>query len=156
MRSLLRALLILIIVVVVIVAAGMFLLGYRVGGGHSERGTVGTSGTTQTRPQAGENRGPVDTSSARDKGAAIGQKVGEAANTASAFLSDASLTAKIKSKMTLDDHVKASDIGVSTNDHVVTLTGTVGSEDEHRRALDLARDTQGVKSVVDQIRVAPK
>jgi osmotically-inducible protein OsmY len=154
-RTLLRALLILVIVVVVLAAAGAFFVGYRTGG-HSSRGTVGTSGTVRTEPQDQQNRGPIDTSSAREKGAAIGEKLGEAGNTAAAFLSDASLTTKIKSKMSLDDHVKATDIGVSTTGHVVTLTGTVGSEDEHRRALDLARDTDGVKAVVDHIQVSRK
>jgi osmotically-inducible protein OsmY len=56
--------------------------------------------------------------------------------------------------MSLDDHVKASEIGVSTTDHVVTLTGTARSEDEHRRALELARETNGVKSVVDRIQMS--
>ena len=68
-----------------------------------------------------------------------------------ASAANASLTAKIKSKMALDDHVSASSIGVTTKDGRVTLTGTVGSDDERRRAVDLARDTKGVSGVDDRI-----
>lgn len=72
----------------------------------------------------------VDTTKARETGAAIGEKVAEGANEAQTALLDASLTAKIKSKMALDDTVKAARIDVDTSRGVVTLTGTVRSEAE--------------------------
>ena len=64
-------------------------------------------------------------------------------------LSDGALTAKIKSKMALDDLVKARTIDVTTTNHVVTLSGTVGSVGEHDRAVQLAKETAGVTQVVD-------
>jgi hyperosmotically inducible protein len=63
------------------------------------------------------------------------------------------LTAKIKSKMALDDFVKARNINVDTDGTVVTLTGTVQSEQERERALRLARETVGVTKVVDQLQI---
>jgi osmotically-inducible protein OsmY len=42
---------------------------------------------------------------------------------------------------------------VDTNGSVVTLTGTVGSDVERKRAVQLARETEGVTSVVDNLRV---
>jgi osmotically-inducible protein OsmY len=66
-------------------------------------------------------------------------------------VSDASLTAKIKSKMALDDTVKALDINVTTRNGEVTLSGRVGSEQERTRALALARETGGVRSVRDRL-----
>ena len=66
---------------------------------------------------------------------------------------DGALTAKIKSKMALDDHVKARSINVDTADGVATLTGVVASRDERNRALQLARDTEGIKKVVDKLEI---
>ena len=63
----------------------------------------------------------------------------------------ASVTAKIKSKMALDDLVKARNIDVDTNGTVVTLTGVVGSEAERQRAVQLAKETEGVTSVIDHL-----
>ena len=57
--------------------------------------------------------------------------------------------------MAADDTVKASEINVDTHDHVVTLNGTVGSQTEKERALMIARNTNGVSSVIDDLRVGP-
>jgi osmotically-inducible protein OsmY len=68
-------------------------------------------------------------------------------------LSTGALTAKIKSKMALDDHVKARSISVDTVGSVVTLAGVVDSSDERDRALRLAKDTDGVTGVVDKLEI---
>jgi len=73
-------------------------------------------------------------------------KVGDA-------VSDSALTARIKSKMLLDDDVKARGIDVDTSGTIVTLTGVVRSADERDRAVRLARETKGVTKVVDKLRV---
>ncbi len=83
----------------------------------------------------------------------VAEKAGDAAGKLGDSLGDGALTAKIKSKMALDDHVKARAINVDTSDSVVTLTGVVQSKDEQRRAVQLARDTEGIKRVVDQLEV---
>jgi len=49
--------------------------------------------------------------------------------------------------------VKASDINVDTDGSVVTLTGTVASKDEQRRAVRIATETAGVTQVVNHLRV---
>ena len=97
--------------------------------------------------------GPVDTSKAREAGAKVGEATAKAANEAAEALANGAITAKIKSKMVLDDLVKARNIGVDTNGSVVTLTGVVGSESERQRALQLAKQTEGVMSVIDHLRV---
>jgi osmotically-inducible protein OsmY len=66
---------------------------------------------------------------------------------------DAGVTTKVKSQLAADDMVKASDINVDTKDKVVTLTGTVESQMAEDRALEIARQTEGVASVVDNITV---
>lgn len=67
--------------------------------------------------------------------------------------SDAVITAKIKTSMAADTQVDFSQIEVKTDKKVVTLTGNINSEGEKQRALDIARSTSGVTSVVDMISV---
>ena len=68
-------------------------------------------------------------------------------------MTDGALTAKIKSKMALDDHVKARAIDVDTSGSVATLSGVVASADERKRAVQLARDTEGITRVVDKLEI---
>ena len=70
--------------------------------------------------------------------------------------SDAGLTTKVKSELVADDLVKARQINVDTKDKVVTLTGEVRTAEEESRALEIARKTEGVTSVVDLITVVPE
>jgi osmotically-inducible protein OsmY len=77
-----------------------------------------------------------------------------AASQVGVTMSESALTAKIKSKMALDDHVNARAVDVDTSGSVVTLTGVVGSAAARDRAVSLARDTAGVARVVDRLQVA--
>ena len=139
-----RALFKLIIVVVLIVAAAAFFLGYwgsnRLLPSNRPSTTTGTSGR-------------IDAERAREAGAAVGAKTAEAANKAGELLADGTLTAKIKSKMALDDTVRSRSIDVTTQDHVVTVAGHVRSAAERDRALQLARETAGVTRVIDRLSV---
>ncbi|HTM24727.1 MAG TPA: BON domain-containing protein [Vicinamibacterales bacterium] len=139
----LRALLRLVIVLVVLVGAAAFFLGWW----GSDRVHLG-----RPAPVVGTS-GHIDAEKARAAGAAVGEKTAEAANRASQVLADGGLTAKIKSKMALDDLVQARSIDVSTTNHVVTLRGTVRSVAEHDRAVQLAKETAGVTQVIDKLTV---
>ena len=66
---------------------------------------------------------------------------------------DTALSADVKTKLAADDTVKANSVKVDTVDHVVTLTGTVPSQAVKDRALQIARDTTGVTSVVDKLTI---
>ena len=66
---------------------------------------------------------------------------------------DAGITTAVKSKMAADDTVKAYQVDVDTNNHVVTLKGDVNSSLAKERAVTIARTTDGVTDVIDQIRV---
>ena len=79
--------------------------------------------------------------------------MGKAATKLEQTVDEGSLTLKIKSKMALDDMVKARTINVDTTGSVVTLTGTVESNQERERAVRLARETVGVTDVVDKLQV---
>lgn len=76
------------------------------------------------------------------------QSVGE-------YASDAMVTTKVKAAFVADDTLGALDIAVETNDGVVTLTGTVGTEAEVEQAARVARDIEGVKQVSNDIKVDP-
>lgn len=62
---------------------------------------------------------------------------------------DPGITTKVKAKLAADDTVKAYRIDVDTNDKVVTLSGEVDTAGAKARAVELARETEGVQSVVD-------
>lgn len=142
-----RALFRLVLVVVILVGVAAFFFGYRWGG---------SSGNSEVaRPAATSGTGdPVDTTRARQVGAEVGEAVATGANEAKRATADAALTTKIKAKMALDDRVKAANIDVDTAGSTVTLSGRVGTADERARAVQLARDTEGVTSVVDHLTVA--
>jgi hyperosmotically inducible protein len=147
-----RALLRFVLILIVIVAAAAFFTGYRWGGVRTPKAT--SEPVTATTP-LGTSGTQADTTreKARAAGAEIGDKIAVGAEKASDGIEEASLTAKVKSKMTLDDTLDGSRIHVSTDDQRVTLTGTVIDERQHARALQLARETEGVERVVDQLSV---
>jgi osmotically-inducible protein OsmY len=66
---------------------------------------------------------------------------------------DGATTAKVKAAFGLSKRVSAYEINVTTKDGVVTLTGKAPSEDVKSLAAEIARDTEGVKEVVNQIEV---
>jgi osmotically-inducible protein OsmY len=82
-----------------------------------------------------------------------GQQKGREAGEAMPDLSDAGITAAVKSKMLGDTRVPGLTIDVDTKEGVVTLTGTVATSTEKERAVQLTKNTNGVKSVVDRIKV---
>ena len=141
-----RALLRLVLIAVVLVALAAFFFGYR----WAEPGSVDV---VQDRPVGTAGDAPIDAERARAAGAEIGEKLAAGASTAERAVADASLTTKIKSKMALDDLVEALDIDVDTRGSVVTLTGRVATDAERTRAVQLARETDGVTQVVDRLTI---
>ncbi len=83
-------------------------------------------------------------------------QIGKDERSASVVAKDSAITAKIKGKYTSDEIVNVFNIGVRTYEGVVTLTGTVGSIAARNRAIDLARETGGVKTVDDQIKIVDR
>ena len=104
-----------------------------------------------------EHTTDVATAAAKREAGKLASKAVETASEAKDHLGDtvaeATLTAKIKSKMALDDHVNARAIDVDTSGGVATLTGVVASKDERKRAVQLARDTDGITRVVDKLEI---
>lgn len=139
MRADLRAFLVIVLLLVV----GFVAFGY----------WTGASSPSANAP-AGGATGTAATEKVRERGAELGEKAAVAAEEVGNAMGEAAITAKIKAKMALDDSVRARSVDVSTTGPVVTVTGTVRSAAEHDRTIALARETDGVKRVVDHLAVA--
>jgi len=98
-------------------------------GSHASERVTGTTGTIESSTKQGATR------------------TGE-------VISDGWITGHVKSRFIGEDRLKGSHINVDTNDHVVTLKGTVASAAGRTRAVELARSTDGVHRVVDELVVA--
>lgn len=71
-----------------------------------------------------------------------------------ATIDDAAIAAKVKTKFAADSTVKARDIKVNVYQGIVQLSGFANSRAEAVRAEEIARDTAGVRSVKNDIRMA--
>ena len=70
-------------------------------------------------------------------------------------LDDAWIHTKIVAKLITNSTTPERKINVDVVKNVVTLRGTVDSAEEKATAEKIAKDTDGVKSVVNQLKVAP-
>jgi hyperosmotically inducible protein len=70
-------------------------------------------------------------------------------------IKDGWLVMKVHSEFVNEDVLNGSNIDVDVKAGVVTLQGTVPSAAARARALELAKKNDGVKSVVDQLKIAP-
>ena len=73
--------------------------------------------------------------------------------TAACSQTDAGVTTKVKAQLAADDLVKAHNVNVDTHEHVVTLSGDVETEAVRDQAVRIARGTEGVQRVVDELHV---
>jgi hyperosmotically inducible periplasmic protein len=86
----------------------------------------------------------------------VGQQVAHKAVDVGEKIEDASITSAIKMKFANDELVSASNINVDTNNGHVTLNGTVASQAEDTRAVQIGRSVDGVKSVYSKLIIIEK
>jgi hyperosmotically inducible periplasmic protein len=84
---------------------------------------------------------------AGDKAAPATERVG--------VIDDVVITNRIRADIAKDKTVSVFDIGVESKKGVVTLTGKVNTEAEAGRALEIAKRTENVVRVENQITVTP-
>ncbi len=70
-------------------------------------------------------------------------------------VSDSGLTAKIKGKLMEDEMTRFSAVSVTTNNGVVTLTGSVPDEEALRQVLRVASGSAGVTRVENDLTIVP-
>jgi len=63
------------------------------------------------------------------------------------------LTEEINDRLTYDDEIDASEVSVAVAGGEATLSGTVNTRAEKRRAEDLADDVPGITHVQNNLRV---
>ena len=82
-------------------------------------------------------------------GCASTQPVGEQ-------IEDAAITTKVESKLAADPDVSAFNVDVDTNEGVVRLSGTVEKPEAKTQAEEIARETEGVQRVINDIKVGER
>ncbi|MEM8816209.1 MAG: BON domain-containing protein [Pseudomonadota bacterium] len=81
-------------------------------------------------------------------GGSSGSKPGASEET-----SDSDISAEIKNRYRREPQIDVFDVNIRTVDGTVTLSGRVDSYEARDQAYRLARQTEGVRAVVNQIRV---
>lgn len=69
------------------------------------------------------------------------------------YVDDAAITSKVKTKLIEDQALRAFQIDVETYNGQVLLSGFVESPEQVQRAMDAAREVEGVKSVKNALEV---
>jgi hyperosmotically inducible periplasmic protein len=73
-----------------------------------------------------------------------------------AYVKDSAITTKIKTKLAADHLPSLAKIHVDTDaDGVVWLSGSTHTQEDADRAMQIARDTDGVRGVKSDIKVVP-
>jgi len=115
-------------------------------------GVTGVNNNLRVEPQGVATTGAIkDTAAVKNDAREIQADARSAARTAAVAVDDSWITMKIQSKFFVDDDVRARAIDVDTKDGMVTLKGSVESEGERHQALSIARSTDGVRMVHDNL-----
>lgn len=107
-------------------------------------GATATASPEQTRGNYSERQAQEE----REKAKANNETIGDT-------LDDAWIHTKIVAKLIANSTTPERKINVDVVKNVVTLRGTVDTMEEKAAAEKTAKDTDGVKSVVNQLKVAP-
>jgi hyperosmotically inducible protein len=92
----------------------------------------------------------------KDAGAKAIDKSKEGLSKTGEAITDGWITGRVHSGFVGEDLLKNSDIDVDTNNHVVTLKGTVTSAAGRARAVAIAKKVEGVHEVIDHLTIGPK
>lgn len=109
-------------------------------------------GACGDRNNTAADRASQSVASATDKAA---NATDRATTKAAVAVDDTAITTKVKAAVMAEPGLKTLDINVDTKNGVVTLAGTVQSTDLKQRAVTLAQQVEGVRSVSDQLVVKP-
>ena len=104
-----------------------------------DREVAATTGTVEPKADAGRYD--------------ISEKVQASAEAVKDTATDAAITFEVKTKFLAEPGVSGLKINVDTNDGVVTLSGNVKSMAEADKAIAVARRSNGVRRVVNHMRV---
>jgi hyperosmotically inducible protein len=114
-----------------------------------ESAPTGTTGRIKSTVKEGAEK-------TKEGAEVVADKTKEGLSKTGEVITDSWITTRVHSKFVGEDLLKDSDISVETNDHVVTLKGTVMSAAGRARAVEQAKEVEGVHRVIDQLRIGPK
>jgi len=86
----------------------------------------------------------------------VGHDLHKTANDTAHASKDTYITSKIKAQYLTAKGLDSDNVHVTTDRGVVTLRGTVPSETQEHQAVEIARKTDGVKSVENYLQAATK
>ena len=92
----------------------------------------------------------------KEGAAKVGEKTKEGLSKTGEVITDGWITSRISAKFVNEDLLHDSNINVDTDNHVVTLRGTVLTAAGRRRAVAIAKEVEGVHRVVDKLTIGPK
>ena len=92
----------------------------------------------------------------KDAVGTAGAKTKDVAGDVADAVTDAWIITKLKADFVNEDTLKGSDINVDSDNHVVTLKGTVVTAAGRARANQIAKTTKGVSRVIDALTIGPK
>jgi hyperosmotically inducible protein len=121
------------------------------GCGESQRSEPPRASERITKPPTSAS--PTDRATAASAAAQSAQTGGVSGARSDAAASDAALSAKVKSALASEPGVSSDDINVDTRGKRVILSGQVDSPELRQRALQAARNVDGVEGVVDRLAV---
>ena len=121
---------------------------------------VALSARSAAAPQgAGESfkKGATKTKDGVVNGAkVVGNKTKDGVSKTGEIMTDGWITSRVSARFVNEDSLKNSDINVDTNDHIVTLKGTVLTSAGRSRAAVVAKRTEGVRGVVNKLTLVSK
>ena len=122
-----------------------------VGNTHPSAAAASQGVVDKTKDVAGKTKDAVV------KGAkVVGDKTEDGLSKTGEVMTDGWITTRVHAQFVDEALLKNSDIKVETNNHVVTLTGTVLARAGRTRATTVARETEGVRRVVNRLTIGPK
>lgn len=110
---------------------------------------TGTAGTMKSEARKGAQK-------TKDGAEVVADKTKEGLSKTGEVITDSWITTRVHAKFVDESLLKDSDINVDTKDHVVTLKGTVMTAAGRARAVEQAKEVEGVHRVIDQLTIGPK
>ena len=124
---------------------------------------AGTKGTVAETKAVAKEAGEKTKEVAKDVGektkdgaVKVGEKTKEGASKVGSEITDAWILGKVKAQFVGEDVLKGSDINVDCDKHIVRLRGTVPTAAAKARAMTIAKSTDGVDHVIDELTIGPK
>lgn len=118
---------------------------------------TGTAGTVADATKTGAEKTVEATKTAAEKTAdatkTAAGKTKDVFSKSGEKITDGWITSRIKTKLMADDTLQSSSINVDTRDHVVTLKGAVPTQAARTKAIEMAKEVEGVDRVVDALKV---